>query len=202
MKIKHLVLPIFLCLGVLTTSCEEDDTIVNEEKKEAKIVRIEDLNAGFSDELDSGGRPVVATDFTKFSFSQGKVVEGDDWDIAFLGTSIIVNNSESVKVTQYDPEKTGSVTAYSVIEDFSDVEIDDNLLDKDSKLGNALSKWYTYNGETHIVSPIAGMTHVVKTSDGHYAKFVIHSYYRGAPENPTDYSKVDARFYTFSYSYE
>lgn len=164
-----------------------------------KVIKIQNLNAGATDKLVDG-QPEPATKFAKFSFKEGKVVEDDSWDIAFLATTIIVNNKESIQLDNH-PEKKGSVTGYSVIEGFSDVKnVDEASLSNDSKLGNAISKWYNYNGLSHVVTPIPGMTHVIKTSDGNYAKFVIQSYYKDAPMNPT--KEDPARYYTFSYVYK
>ena len=40
---------------------------------------------------------------------------------------------------------------------------------------------------------------IIKTKDGSYVKMNITSYYKDSPENPTDYTAVSVRFYSFKY---
>ena len=85
-------------------------------------------------------------------------------------------------------------------------EVDVTLFDSDSA-SNGLAiptgsgnGWYNYNPTTHVISPIAGKVIIVKTNDGKYAKVEILSYYKDAPENPTQESEY--RYYTFNYVYQ
>ena len=61
--------------------------------------------------------------------------------------------------------------------------------------------WYSYNGATQVISPIAGRVIVVKTTEGKYAKLEILSYYQNAPAEPNAMSDMP-RYYTFRYIYQ
>ena len=57
--------------------------------------------------------------------------------------------------------------------------------------------WYAYNGQTQLVSPIAGRTIVLITGEGNYAKVRILSYYKGNPDPPDP--SAPSRYYTFEF---
>ena len=61
--------------------------------------------------------------------------------------------------------------------------------------------WYTYNGQTHVISPTPGKILVFKTHDGLYAKIEILSYYKDSPANPNAFTDP-SRYYTFNYIYQ
>ena len=66
--------------------------------------------------------PTITGDYTKFSFSEGTVVEGDNWDIAFRNTSIIVNGGMASDASQ--PDRTGDGGIYlisGIMEDITSV---------------------------------------------------------------------------------
>ena len=148
------------------------------------------------------------TGFTKFSFSENKVVTTDNWDIAFNGTTILVNGG--VKGTAAgEPERTGQGAVSIVSNTFASVTAipEATTFVQDAATVYAIPTgsnkgWYSYNQNSHLISPAAGKVFVVKTHDGKYAKFEIISYYKDAPATPDPLKQEDTRFYTFNFAYQ
>lgn len=195
--IKLLALAV-LFLGF--TACDDDnddDTVAVESKT------VSNLKAPQSSDY-STNPPTISGDFIKFSFTTGTTTTSDNWDIAFRGSTIIVNGGEAT--TEDQPERTGSAAAYIASGTLSSVtEVDIALLKSDS-ISEGLTiptgsgnGWYTYDQTTHIISPIAGRVIVVKTNEGKYVKVEITSYYEdGAPNEDLSNSQT----YTFNYVYQ
>jgi hypothetical protein len=142
--------------------------------------------------------PTEAGTFTKFNFEKGTVVTDDGWDIAFRGTTILVNGGVEVGFSD-EPTRAGIGALSMQTGTFTEVLIAPNdaefIQDQSGALALPKSTWYSYNGQTHQISPVAGKVLVVKTSNGHYAKMEILSYYKDQ-----DTSK-DSRYYSFNYVY-
>lgn len=151
------------------------------------------------------GQPVGGP-FTKFSFEKGSVVEDDHWDIAFRGLTIIVNGGQRIGIND-EPDRTG-IAAVSMVNGLFEEIIEapaEATFRQDGPGVYAIPAgsgqgWYNYDINTHLVFPIPGRIFVVRTHNGHYAKFEILSYYRDAPAQPTQESQ--SRFYTFRYVYQ
>ncbi|RZN83384.1 MAG: hypothetical protein EVB11_05375 [Winogradskyella sp.] len=149
----------------------------------------------------------VSGAFTKFDFSTGQMTTSEtDWDIAFRGTSIIVNGGVSLG-TNDEPGRTGNAGAYIADGTFASIsEVNISLIAQDSDTGYAIPSgsgngWYLYNPQAFLITPIAGKILVFRTRDGKYAKVEILSYYENAPDNPD--AMTDAgRYYTFNYIYQ
>ncbi|MFI1744592.1 HmuY family protein [Thalassobellus sediminis] len=183
------------------SSCNDDDTptILDIESK-----TISNLHAPQS---GGQGQPVSGA-FTKFNFETGETTTSEtDWDIAFRGTSIIVNGGISLETTD-EPDRTGDAAVYIANGTIASInEVDTSLFTQDSDTGYAITTgsgngWYTYAGPpTHLISPTPGKILVFKTNNGLYAKVEILSYYENAPDNPDAF--VDATpYYTFKYVYQ
>ncbi len=192
MKTKFLKLSL-LALVLFTASCSSDDNNNDNNTIPAVVTtKVSNLDAS-------------QTKYTKFSFSENKVVTNDNWDIAFNTTTILVNGG--VKMTDGEPTRTGSgavsiasgtfasVTLYPAVATFVQDATTVYAIPKGSGKG-----WYNYDMTTHIVTPIAGKVFVVKTHDGKYAKFEILSYYKDAPAKPEATSVPG--FYTFNFAYQ
>jgi len=139
--------------------------------------------------------PTTTGDYVRFSFLSGTTVTGDDWDIAFRGTTILVNGGSK----KLDDEwmRTGKGGAYIANETLAGVaEVDATLFTQDASSGLAISGWYSYNPATHIITAIAGKVIIIKTHDGKYAKMEILSYYKDGD------TSSDSRYYTFKYVYQ
>lgn len=198
MKTNFLKLSI-LALTLFIASCSNDD---DNEIPAVVTQKISNLSAP---QTGGQGQP-VGGEFTKFSFSENKIVTNDNWDIAFRGTTIIVNGGTKIGITD-EPNRTGagavsivsgtfaSVTAFPAANTF--------LQDGAEKYAFPTSgdnAWYDYNSSTHIITAKAGKVFVVKTHDGKYAKFEILSYYKDAPAAP-DANSV-SRYFTFNFAYQ
>lgn len=200
MKTKFLKLSL-LALFIFTASCSSDD-----DKNEVVPVVTTKFSNLEAPQTGGQGQP-VGGQFTKFSFSQNKVVTDNNWDIAFRGTTIVVNGGAKIGITD-EPERTGSgavsivsgtfasVTAFPAASTFAQDGAAVYAIPTGS--GNG---WYNYNTSNNIISPIAGKVFVVKTHDGKYAKFEILSYYKDAPANPDPATAV-ARYFTFNFAYQ
>jgi len=195
-----------LLLSVLIlffTSCEKssnNDIIIDED-----VITFVELNASQYDVniLDS----LVTGKFEKFSFSEGDTVIHDNWDVAFSGTTIIVNGGDSYSVNQ--PERTGNAAVYIATGVMSDIRtVDLSKLEQDNTSGPAIvddlgisgNGWASYDMSTHIISPIAGRILVFRTHDNKYAKMEILYFYDSPDPQPSegDYGG----FYTFNYVYQ
>ncbi len=198
MKTNFLKLSLFT-LVLFIASCNNDD---NDATPVAETKTVSNLYAP-----QTGGQgQAVGGEFTKFSFSENKIVTDSNWDIAFRGTAIIVNGGAKIGITD-EPERTGTgavsivsgtfagVTTFPLATTFAQDGASTYAIPTGS--GNG---WYSYNSSTNIISPLAGKVFVVKTHDGKYAKFEILSYYQNAPATP-DATSV-ARYFTFNFAYQ
>ncbi len=180
-------------VSLFITSCSNNDTEV------VPVVAKKAVNIHAPVTTDyTVNPPAESGDFTKFSFSTGTVVTGNNWDVAFRGTTIIFNGGAKVGLTD-EPERTG-VGAFSLqTGTFGNIVTAPNdadfKQDKSGALALPKSTWYTYNRQTHKISVVAGKVLVIKTSNGHYAKMEILSYYKDED------STKDPRYYSFNYTY-
>ncbi len=195
----------FLTLAVLFigfTSCSNDDDN-STPQLEVESQTITNLQATQSADYTTTP-PTIIGDYIRFSFETGTTTTGNDWDIAFRGSTIIVNGGEATANDQ--PARTGDAGAYIATGTLASIsEVDVTLFEPDSA-SNGLAiptgsgnGWYNYNPTTHVISPIAGKVIIVKTNDGRYAKVEILSYYENSQPNE-DLS--NSQFYTFNYVYQ
>lgn len=194
MKTKFLKLSL-LALVLFTASCSNDD----DKETEVVIPAVVTHQASNIPAMEG---------FTKFSFSENKVVTTDKWDIAFNGTTIIVNGGTKGTTTG-EPERTGQGAVSIVSNAFASVTAipEAKTFVQDAATAYAIPTgsnkgWYSYNSTSHLISPIAGKVFVVKTHDGKYAKFEILSYYKDAPVTPDPLNSASTRYYTFNFAYQ
>ena len=189
-----------LALVLFTASCSSDD-------KDDTIPPVETVKVSNLYAPQAGGQGEAASgEFTKFSFSENKIVTNDNWDVAFRGTTIIVNGGAKIGIDG-EPERKGSaavsivsgtlasVTAFPAASTFAQ---DGAKIYAFPTTGTNV--WYDYNATTHIISAKSGRVFVVKTHDGKYAKFEILSYYKDAPATPELTSA--SRYFTFNFAYQ
>ena len=195
-----------LLLSVLIlffTSCEKSsnsDIIVNED-----VITFFELNA--SQYIVNPSDSVLTGKYERFSFSEGDTVSHDNWDVAFRGTTIIVNGGDSYNINQ--PERIGNAAVYIATGVMLDIRtVDLSKLEQDNTSGPAIvddlgisgDGWASYDMSTHIISPIAGRILVFRTHDDKYAKMEIVYYYDSPNPDPSngDYGG----YYTFNYVYQ
>ena len=156
--------------------------------------------------------PTITGAYTKFSFSEGKAVEGDNWDVAFRSTSIIVNGGASSDSSQ--PNRNGDAAVYIIDGTMANIaSVDTSLLVQDSPnitaiiddMGYMQMGWCVYDKDPtsptrHKISPIAGKILVFRTHDNNYAKMDILYFYDSL--NPVTSDGDIGGFYTFNYVYQ
>lgn len=191
---------LFLFLATISLiSCNNDDDATP--LLDVASERVTNLHAPQS---GGQGQP-ISGDFTKFDFSTGQsTTSATDWDIAFRGTSIIINGGASTG-SDGEPDRTGNAAVYITSGGLAAIgEVDTQLFVQDTATGYAIASgsgngWYTYSGPpNHLIEPITGGVLVVRTRDGKYAKLAIESYYKDMdPSNP-----ANGRYYTFDYVHQ
>jgi hypothetical protein len=191
---------IVFVLAALFTSCDDNEVVLLDVESET----VTNLHAPQS---GGQGQP-ISGDFTKFDFDTGTTTTSEtDWDIAFRGTTIIVNGGTSQGTTD-EPVRTSTAGAYIANGTLASVtEVNTNLFSMDTASSLAIptgsdNGWYNYSGPPFfLITPLAGKIIVVRTSDNRYAKMEILSYYKDAPANP-DAMTDESRYYTFNYVYQ
>ena len=143
----------------------------------------------------------LSGDFVKFNFSEESIVTEDNWDVAFRGTTIIINGGLSSNIDQ--PTRTGNAAVYIANGTMSSInEVDELSLLQDNSTSPAIADdfgftglgWCTYDMTSHVISPIAGKILVFRTHDNKYAKLEILNFY----DNPM--TSQYGGFYTFNYT--
>ena len=200
---KNLKSLLVFAISFAIFSCSKDDEPTNTTIPSPTALTIQTYSNLFAPV--SGVPPNTTGEFVKFSFATNQIVAtGDNWDIAFRSTTILVNGG--VAATG-QPVRTGVGAGAIVTGTFANITIApaDNLFAQDGLTSNAIptgsnNGWYNYNGATNVVSPIAGKVIVIKTHDGKYAKMEILNYYQDAPANPT--GTEPSRYYKFNFVYQ
>ena len=201
------ILVLFVFIIAFLTSCEKSNNhdIVNEELLSFVELDASDFILNLSDTSVTGR-------FVKFSFSEGDTINHNNWDVAFRGTTLIVNGGEEAHNDQ--PDRTGNSAVYIAIGSMSEInDIDTNRLLQDNSSGSAILEnmmvddlgisgegWASYNYQTHIISPIPGRVLVFRTHDNNYAKMEILYFYNNP--NPEPQNGDYGGFYTFNYVYQ
>lgn len=196
MKQQSILTTLFVSIIFLSCSSDDDST----ELLPVETNQISNLAATQSSDY-TVTPPVITGDYSKFSFETETTTTGNNWDIAFRGTTILINGGDSSGDDQ--PERTGNAGVYIQTGTMAGVtSVNESLFEQDSTTGLAITTgsgngWYNYNQETHVVSPIAGKILVVRTHNGKYAKVEILSYYKDM-----DVENGEDQHYTFSYVYQ
>lgn len=196
------------CKKENTTSEQLDtkfDITVND-----KIVTVKNLPADTVIGRTNIGSPIGAGKFAFYSLETNSVIPNEDsatkkWDIAFAGTTIMVNNVTS------GPGNGGGYVYSGTFESFLSVPEDAVFAVDNHPLTYAIPKgsgngWYNYDGPANLITAIPGKILVIKTANGKYAKVEILNYYRGGitPSASTSIEEKlkKQRYYTFRYTYQ
>lgn len=197
-----------LGLSIALVACTKDEeTIV----VPVSAITVKDLAADTVTGLGLDGRPQSAGTTTYYSLVDNKVVASTDaastkWDIAFSSTKILINGGTS------GPGIGGAFVYVGLFDALKTIPADSNFSTDNANaasfaipLGSGKA-WYTYDGLTTLVSPIAGRVLVIRTATGKFAKIEIISYYKGGVTLPASASVNDKlfkqRYYTFRYAYQ
>ena len=205
-NLTQIVMGLGLCIALVACSKDEETIVVP-----VSAITVKDLAADTVTGLGVDGRPQSANTTTYYSLVDNKVIASSDaastkWDIAFSSTKILINGGTS------GPGIGGAFVYVGLFDALKTIPADSNFATDN---GNAASfaiplgsgrAWYTYDGLTTLVSPIAGRVLVIRTATGKFAKIEIISYYKGGVTLPASASVNDKlfkqRYYTFRYSYQ
>lgn len=201
---------LFLATSLLIiSSCSDDDNGTSTPPNPPSLPIEQYSNLHADQEVDyTTNPPTYSGEFIKFDFGTGSTTTSEtDWDIAFRGTTILVNGGDTTGIAE-EPLRTGNAAAYIYDGLFQDLtEVDESLLRLDDMYdGLAIptgsgNGWYNYS--SMVITPIAGKVLVFRTADGKYAKMEILSYYKDAPAEITNTIALsDNRYYTFNYMYQ
>jgi hypothetical protein len=195
-----------LSIALIACTKEEETMVVP-----VSAITVKDLAADTVTGLGLDGRPQSAGTTTYYSLVDNKIIASSDaastkWDIAFSSTKITVNCGTS------GPGIGGAFVFKGLFDDLKTIPVDSTFATDNSNaasfaipLGSGRA-WYTYDGLTTLVSPIAGRVLVIRTATGKFAKIEIISYYKGGVTLPASASVNDKlfkqRYYTFRYAYQ
>jgi len=198
---------LFLLSFLLFTSCEKSSTEEVLWWHDADIVELDASNYELSI-IDTS----ATGNFVRFSFSEGGIVTNENWDVAFRGTTLIVNGGGKANIDQ--PDRTGNVAVYIATGSMSEINsVDTSRLLQDNSSGSAILNnimiddlgvsgegWASYSFSTHLFSPRAGRILVFRTHDNKYAKMEIIYFYDSL--NPDTGNGDIGGYYTFNYVYQ
>jgi len=156
------------------------------------------------------GQPVGAGKYSFFNLATNTWVSNADsattnWDLAFAGTTIRINNQTSGPGAGGAFVYVGSFDALSAVPGDSVFRTDNHPVSYAIPRGSGRA-WYTYDGPNNLLSTIPGRVLVIRTANGKYAKVEILNYYKGGITptlTATDSVKIfTSRFYSFRYTYQ
>jgi len=127
---------------------------------------------------------VALSNTTKAAVNDLSSLESVAWDLAFKRTQIYVNGGEGgpgVGASVFLSKDFADVTSadLSSVDLLSEKFFDDDCnpyVDLTGAAATSFSKWYNYDDETHLVSPVSG-TWLVRGAAGQYFKLRFDSYY-------------------------
>ncbi len=184
------------------------------------VIYIEDLPGSVGNTFSSGHVPVF------FTLEDHKIInpyndedilmelpearkKSDDWDIAFTSiynSYLAPNNGALEDSPGYGGTGQGAIvvldTLFDELDEAPPGEVFDAFMAEQSTTGwedfpPGDKGWYFYSLDSHIMSAITGVTIVVRTAEGQYAKMEMRSLYLDSPENPT--VNTPAPYFTFRY---
>jgi hypothetical protein len=197
-----------LSVSVAMVACtKESGTVV----VPVSAITVRDLAADTVTGIGVDGRPQSAGTITYYSLVDNKIVAAADaattkWDVAFTSTKILVNSGTS------GPGLGGAFVFKGLFDDLKTIPTD-SLFATDNSNASSYAipwgsgkGWYTYDGLTTLVNPIAGRVLVIRTAAGKFAKIEIINYYKGGltlSSTAADMDKLTKqRYYTFRYAYQ
>ncbi|WP_194774197.1 HmuY family protein [Pararhodonellum marinum] len=194
-SIKYVCLSLAVAMSVACNDDAEVHPVV-----ELEAVTVENLAAP-NDVIDrTTGTVTEERPFQYFSFESNGLVGSveADWDVAFKGTTILVNSGIS------GPGEAKGAVVQGIFDEMEQIPASINL-QSDGENGLAIptgsgNGWYNYNPATNIVSPIPGRVLVFQTNRGNMVKVEILSYYKNNPPlSSVDPMASPSAHYTFRY---
>ncbi len=148
--------------------------------------------------------------YTYFNIEKNKIISIADtangnWDLAFKTTTILINGGTSGNA------QGGAFIYKGLFEDLKNISADSVFKVDNAPTSYAITTgtdkgWYHYDGQTNIVTPVAGRILVIRTAKGKYAKIEITSYCKGGVNLTPSASYEDIlfkqRYYNFRFTYQ
>jgi hypothetical protein len=137
------------------------------------------------------------------------VLKSDAWDVGFTGiynSYITMNHGAEKDTPGYGGLGQGAIIVLDALFDEVDEapagQAFDAFMAAQTDVGwedfpPGYKGWYFYSLQSHIMAPVTGITIVMRTASGKYAKIEMKSLYLGNPENPT--VNTPAPYFTFRY---
>jgi len=146
----------------------------------SSAILAQELVEGYATNIDASGEAFVYYSISEERIATEQEASFGAWDIAFQGTNIKFNGVSQLLPVAYDAMTEAPKEGYTEGENgASELPTD------------ADSRWFDYDFNTHVITPISERTVVFKTRDGHYAKFHVNDYYKvvfGSDPVPRMYS--------------
>jgi len=213
---KKSTIGILAIAALIFNACKDDNANVITTNPDAfgvsvsgKIVTVKNLAADTIIGMGAQG-PYGAGKYTFFSLGTNAKIASTDsatsnWDLAFAGTTIRINNGTS------GPGNGGAFVYTGTFDALTAVPADSTFRTDNAPTSYAITKgsgkgWYNYDGPNNIVTAIPGRVLVIKTANGKYAKVEILNYYKGNTTPSTTASDsiktYNSRYYSFRYTYQ
>ena len=214
---KKILASALIASSIIFSACEKDtptpvtpvDPNAFNVSVNGKIVTVKNLPADTILGIGAMG-PYGAGKYSFFSLETNSKISSTDsassnWDLAFAGNTIRVNNVTS------GPGNGGAFVYIGTFDALTAIPVDSTFKVDNAPVSYAITKgsgkgWYTYDGPNNIVTATPGRVLVIRTASGKYAKVEILNYYKGGVTPATTASDsikaFDSRYYTFRYSYQ
>ncbi len=212
---KKIAIAIVVISALVLNACKKDPVNITADpgafnvSVSGNIVTVKNLSADTVVGIGAMG-PYGAGKYSFFNLSTNSKIASTDsattnWDLAFAGTTIRINNVTT------GPGNGGAFVFNGSFDALTTIPADSIFRVDNAPVSYAITKgsgkgWYTYDGPNNIVTAIPGRVLVIKTSTGKYAKVEILNYYKGnttPSSTATDSIKIfDSRYYSFRYTYQ
>jgi hypothetical protein len=220
---RRIFTAIATCAAVIITSCSKSDPAIVIDKTndgsfkvftEGNITTVQNLMAdtiiGLTPGVPpAGGIPYGSGRYTFFSLENKAIISNADsatakWDIAFRGTTMLVNCGTS------GPGNGGAFVWTGSFDNLATIPADsvfrtDNAPVYAIPTGSGRG-WYNYNGPANLVTPLPGRVLVIRTASGKYAKVEINNYYKKgitpASTDPDAIKLSNQRYFAFRFTYQ
>ncbi len=193
------LLTLAVLFSAMLVSCSDDDSSTNNGSDLITPKLVTNLDTY---------KPTQGDTIAYYSLRENKQIDAskantNEWDIAFLKTSIFVNQGfrgpgqgGGFLMKETDFETLASLPNDSTFR--SEVSETEKAIPTGSDKG-----WYHYDMANSEISAIPGVVLAIRTADGRYAKMKVLNYYKGYPDSiPTDVLSRGDRFYSFKYVFQ
>ena len=191
---------LLLSLGVFT-ACDNGEPV---EPEALEVATVQDVPA------DPDAERGAAASYTFFDLDTGTILSKSDsatnsWDLAFAGTSILINGGSS------GPGQGSAQIIDGVFDNITEAPETGFVVDAADAPAIPTSgdnSWYIYTGEggtpAHAILPVPGKVIALTTGEGKYALVEIISYYEGNPDTSSETfadlsTRAASRYFTFQY---